>query len=519
MDEDVSRWILEFLLRSSHVTEHSINGILSTLPIPNTSSHLKKTLLLRRIASSLVSVETLTLLELIAELDNGSASASMKSAYCAVAVDCTVRHLREGRRREYFEAMRIVWRGRVGRMMGKEGVLVGEELMRWKDEIEEAAWDDEMVERVVGRDTSGEAERAVRVYLEEAWRELGRPFLEVAAEVVSGMGGMGMEEDGRVSDDHWERNNCVDVIVEGGGGQGGGVTKEHVITACDDGGLGDGREKGIAANRETGKGKSEVGEKHLGPRGRRFKSVARRIRGVAIANTLETSETMGKEGHILNSPDDIRVQEPPPKLSSMDPQKFLDGHSPNARTMTQEISARLRSDSAMNGMATKEDHITEEVHAPISRVDGAAAETQQKEKLPCCVEGSGRNHSGLDGDNQIHPPARNAQDRTRGSDVSEWDGLTEKFTRSASHFQRFSGPKNSPIIGDVPPLGGVLATQVKSASRRQRKAWSPLEEDTLRKGVKELGIGSWSIIYRTYREIFKHRTDVDLKDKWRNLTR
>ncbi|KAL9260409.1 Single myb histone 3-like protein [Drosera capensis] len=551
MDEDVSRWILEFLLRSPHLTDRSINALLSTLPIHNDSSRFKKTLLLRRIQSSLVSYETLALLELIAELDDGSASASMKSAYCALAVECTVRHLRggRGRRREYFEAVRRVWRGRVGRMMGKEGVLVGEDLMRWKDEIEDAAWDDEVAERVLGRDTSGEAERSVREYLEEAWGELGRPFLEVAAEAVGALGGMGRGEERRVSD------ACgvgTGVVVEGGEGgcQGGVVAKEDVIAACDDGGIGEGQENGnadeaVVANRdlqfldhssrdycisktlvgysaETGKGKSKVQEKHLGPRGRRFKSVARRIRGVTIARirAVETSESMGKDDHIPSSPDDNTMQEPPPpKHSSMEPQKILVDRPPSTRTMTEEISAMVRSDNAMYGVAAKVNHITQELHSPISHVDGAAAEGQQKQKLPCWVEGCGRNRGGQDGDNHNHPAARNAQDRSRGSDASEWDGLAEKLTRSASHCSSLPGPKNSPKTGNLSPLGGVLAMQGKSAGRRQRKAWSPLEEDTLRNGVKEFGIGSWSRIYKTYREIFKHRTDVDLKDKWRNLSR
>ncbi|QHN80791.1 hypothetical protein S83_068715 [Arachis hypogaea] len=39
--------------------------------------------------------------------------------------------------------------------------------------------------------------------------------------------------------------------------------------------------------------------------------------------------------------------------------------------------------------------------------------------------------------------------------------------------------------------------------RRKKRKWSPLEEDTLRTGVKEFGVGCWTTIQSSYKNIFE----------------
>ncbi|KAF3608709.1 hypothetical protein DY000_02051444 [Brassica cretica] len=56
------------------------------------------------------------------------------------------------------------------------------------------------------------------------------------------------------------------------------------------------------------------------------------------------------------------------------------------------------------------------------------------------------------------------------------------------------------------------------ATRRIKKFWTPEEEAVLREGVKEYG-KSWKEIKNANPEVFAERTEVDLKDKWRNLVR
>lgn len=59
----------------------------------------------------------------------------------------------------------------------------------------------------------------------------------------------------------------------------------------------------------------------------------------------------------------------------------------------------------------------------------------------------------------------------------------------------------------------------KLPQTRKKMRWTPIEEDTLRTGVLKYGKGNWKLILNAYRTIFVERTEVDLKDKWRNLTR
>ncbi|XP_020573287.1 uncharacterized protein LOC110019797 isoform X1 [Phalaenopsis equestris] len=55
--------------------------------------------------------------------------------------------------------------------------------------------------------------------------------------------------------------------------------------------------------------------------------------------------------------------------------------------------------------------------------------------------------------------------------------------------------------------------------RRAIKRWTLLEENTLKEAVAEHGTGNWKLILFCNAEIFKGRTEVDLKDKWRNMSR
>ncbi len=52
---------------------------------------------------------------------------------------------------------------------------------------------------------------------------------------------------------------------------------------------------------------------------------------------------------------------------------------------------------------------------------------------------------------------------------------------------------------------------------RQRVKWTDQEIENLVRGVKECGEGHWKEIMAKY--TFVNRSNIDLKDKWRNLTR
>ncbi|KAH7659651.1 Myb domain-containing protein [Dioscorea alata] len=55
--------------------------------------------------------------------------------------------------------------------------------------------------------------------------------------------------------------------------------------------------------------------------------------------------------------------------------------------------------------------------------------------------------------------------------------------------------------------------------RRKKLRWTTVEEDTLRKAVEKYGKRNWKLIKSCRPDIFEDRTEVDLKDKWRNMTK
>lgn len=197
IDPDISRWILEFLLRQPLLDDRSVKLALSLLPLPDSDLPFKKSVLLRSIQSEIdaasLSEKTLDALEVIEEVDRMAGgppvSDAMREAYRCVAVECTVRflHGRVDERGEYFRAVETIWRGRVRKMdesAAKSGLL-SPELLRWGLRFEAAMLDGGERENLLAMNTRGDAFRSVRAYLGEAWERMGPSFIEVAARRMS----------------------------------------------------------------------------------------------------------------------------------------------------------------------------------------------------------------------------------------------------------------------------------------------------------------------------------------------
>ena len=199
MDDDISRWILEFIIRKP-LGESLVNRLLSILPLSNCDPRMKKTVLLRKIQSEisdgLVSENILDLLEIIEELDHKEGVAvldSMKDAYCAVAVECTVKFLvgSDGRGDKYVNAVKRIWREKIHKMeKSATAGLISDQLRKWRDDIEAAAWDTRVCEKILAKNTRNDALRLVRAYAAEAWAIMGPPFLELAARTIKSVEGL-----------------------------------------------------------------------------------------------------------------------------------------------------------------------------------------------------------------------------------------------------------------------------------------------------------------------------------------
>lgn len=112
----------------------------------------------------------------------------------------------------------------------------------------------------------------------------------------------------------------------------------------------------------------------------------------------------------------------------------------------------------------------------------------------------------------VHHPSLmkpNSSARTHEWDDSI-DGLQAGTSRGTSRIRL-----RSPERKKLSPLKEYEPKNI--TKRRKKKKWSQWEEDNLRTGIKLIGEGNWKSILRSYE--FDERTEVDLKDKWRNLKR
>ncbi|CAB4282044.1 unnamed protein product [Prunus armeniaca] len=117
--------------------------------------------------------------------------------------------------------------------------------------------------------------------------------------------------------------------------------------------------------------------------------------------------------------------------------------------------------------------------------------------------------------NKINAPRPSLMERNITAHTYEWDDSIDTSQGAMKDPGRLHLP--SPKRNAVSPLKKY--ENKRFTKRRKAKRWSLLEEDTLRTGVQKYGAGNWKFILNSYREIFEERTEVDLKDKWRNMTR
>ena len=114
---------------------------------------------------------------------------------------------------------------------------------------------------------------------------------------------------------------------------------------------------------------------------------------------------------------------------------------------------------------------------------------------------------------------RNLLDSHPSAQVQEWD--EDEIEESPSRYSPSASRRLhlSPIPSPRKPLAGEssLATGSRSKPRRQRKKWSDEEVDILKREVRTYGKGNWKLILLLHKDVFHGRTEVDMKDKWRNL--
>ncbi|XP_075088840.1 uncharacterized protein LOC107787332 isoform X1 [Nicotiana tabacum] len=480
MDMDISRWILEFVLWKP-LEDTIFNALIGVLPLPNEDSRLKKALILRKIQSEIsngsVSEKILEFLEVMEELytqEGIESSEAMKAAYCAVAVDCTVRFLNnKSEKVNYFEAVKRIWKQRINKMEKVENVgVVSEELWKWRDEIEAALWEDRRCENVIMRSKSISAVVAVKVFVTEAKERIGPPFLEVVAETL-------------------RRDDAVKAYLGLENKEERGERIESLSIAGQD---------LTCSNhdKEASKRNALRRRKHVAFKRTRGTAPAGVCKGVKIADSAEPGvEASRVQEDLLHTPK-IDIAQEALKLSSLELRAGVKDPLPEALELAEALMSLGRDSSAQQPAEN------ENGRAPHLVVDSNGV-----------VQANGGNEDDQLIGLQNAAPKPSIMARNSTAHTFEWNDSIDNLSEgSPSSGRRFTLP--TPRRTKVSPLKKYGFKKV--TKRRKSKRWSTIEEETLRSGVQKYGVGNWRLIFDTNHEIFEDRTPVDLKDKWRNLT-
>ncbi|CAN1179981.1 Single myb histone 5 [Linum perenne] len=508
-DEDVSRWALQFLIQQP-IPGNLLERVVSNLKPSVLDFHLKKQLNLKLIQSEIsngsVSEKILEALEVIDQLDrdNGETpiSQAMKTAYWAVALECTVK------RRIQLDVVDRIWRGRVKNLESlNKSELVTDELRKYRDEVVGAASDVNASKRLLQWTKRNNAAHLVRAYLDEAMTANNHPsFIELAAarwkkmevEKKKKKAQCGHEEMGEGS--VREVDPRQDLGAEDGMDNGFERVPDHV-------------EQPIAGSPDT-----DTRNKNKGyDRVKHFTSHKRQKRQARVGDnppskydTLSSPEVKQAQEALRSCAIELQAAVNDPLPAAMRASESLIAEAPRNVSNTEKSVENqnegnfpdLRTDTLDPDIPAEKGNRKEvDEPEPSAQQDHGAMQTDESNKADGLSE-------------HQHVPKPSLMTRNSTACTYEWNDSISSSSEATSDGRRRIQIK-SPKRGVVRPLTRIDAF---NGPRRRKRRWSAEEEAALREGVAEFGKGKWKIILESRRDLFDDRTEVDLKDKWRNMT-
>ncbi|KAG0485426.1 hypothetical protein HPP92_009505 [Vanilla planifolia] len=526
-DDLASSWILEFVLRQP-IPDWLVHEIFLALPFSSCffHPHLRKAILLFRLTSELrqltFSEQTLSSLELIEDLDRlrgSTPSDRMKAAYCAVAVECTASALRRSAV-DFADTVGRIWMCRIADLAQSEAAvgLVSDELIEWANKIERWLPSGAGGEALLYKDIK-EAIQLLSAYLDEAIEDMGPPVLEIAAmEVLDNTTNVGGAAE-KVGDAFTVCYNSLGKLDERDKG-----LQEDVVglqRECLHGVFpGVPNYDGI---REISGALEDVSGKELESSGIRDESGRLRNAsakqgcdtGLVVELDVNSGELKGQAldggqampdhvGVINNlAPDEVLKVKEALKKSYLELRMAVEDPLPQVQAFAAAVLASTQRSSMANG------------GLPVSSVELVAGETVGVDAGKVHLEGSHvTKECSKDAEPSNHENVAHHSifDRNPTAHMSEWsDETLSSLEKSPAHVEKLCKPKRRTAIPHL--INGKLI------KRRPVKKWSSLEESTLREAVAKYGKGNWKLILSRFAEVFEERTEVDLKDKWRFMSR
>lgn len=542
VDPEVSNWVLEFLFRQP-LEDRALNSLLRSLPLPDNKPTLTKSILLKKLefdaSRDSVSESTLDALEQLEEIEFRQGvqqvSDSMKRAYWAVAVDCTLRVLANGddgeskrdtgdvyRRFQFFENVVKIWRRRI-RLLEKEG-LGSDDLWIWKEEIEAAVWDDNALVSIKKKWEGVNAAEAVKDYVSEEREKLAPSFLEVLVDRMKGdefsWGIPGMrsldQRSGKEAplDNFVLKKNVSDVNNEIGKEQ-LHPGKRHV--GSDFEGL---------VSRNSKRAKTVDSEKMTTIRSMSLVARENKCDDPVEADCVEARSDVAKDSEHHDPLEDNHVE------ASSDVAKDSWHHDPMEDNHV-KASSDVAKDSGHHDHV-EDDHVkaSSDVaehsgHHDLVEDNHVKAIPDISRKIKCLDPVQEKhvevNLFNVGGTGDLQTNGCGAKDKIDKPSVMEANTFVpnhergDPITRPQDDLKDLQARdwSRSPRRNASP----LKKPENKVLLRRRAKRWSLLEEDTLRNAVQKYGKGNWKFLLSAYQDIFVERTDVDLKDKWRNMSR
>ncbi|OIW14097.1 hypothetical protein TanjilG_19476 [Lupinus angustifolius] len=507
MDPDVSRWVLEFLLRNS-VPDSLIAKTLSAVPLSGADSSLKKTLLLRTLrtlhSNASITETALEILELIEEIDCNDAvpvTDSMRRAFCAVAVECTVKYLAacpDDAAGNYFAAVRRIWRGRVTRMesAGRRSGLFSEELVRWRDDLEAAVWDTRVCERLVQLNSRTEAFSEVKVYLKEAWEGIGPSFLD-SVEVMTKAKGFGFDVGGESVMNSDGGDNDNDNGNHNNDGHGAcGVENENQGNEKE-------LEQRVGASIDLNHQLPAEKEKEIqkGNLQHRFKHTVlhRCHKGVKLTGTeeVEPAKSWSKCDTVPSA--EVKKVRESLKSSSLELQALVKDPLADALQMSEVVRSNLAGKDINHGPSIGNQN--GDVDVPDPNVD-------QNGDVP---------DPNVDQNGDVPDP--NVCNSIVPFQPNDANLVKKPFVRCSNNVCCPNLLERKATARTYEWDDSLDNSPQQAQPRKRKRKWTSLEEETLRAGVNKFGEGNWAAIRGFYSDVFENRSGVDLKDKWRNMMR
>lgn len=576
-EEVIWGWILEFLARKEKdgLVKNLMVG--KYLPVPDRDLRLKKTILLRSIQSEIdrPSERLLDYLEHVRELDHAQGvgvSESMKSAYCAVAVEATVKFL-EGSvddRSSYFDAVVRIWQDRIRNLLyfedtngcGGSSSLLSDQLGNWKADIEAALWNTNVCQMLLGKYRKISAACLLRVYLKETWESMGPTFLELAASSSAAQA--------VILDSNNIYNAAHSGVTPGCGVsaracaatrgpqeqvqvQGLAIDPTHspippLSRECEQNSFPvrtttpSTEEASPNVNQNSPLADSVAPEdghgtemkkkdvlcklKHVGSGDRRInRAMPTKGRGIKIRDTEELDNETLSERYNSVSAAHVHKAKAALMCSSLELKAAVKDPLPQAMRIAETLLGHMASKGITHEPQVENHNANVPAHAS-NAVSEALQANENNSRDLCCeadqanagnpvnvsAEAAQANEDkpGIQGfQHHTTVPRPSLMARNSTAHISQWDD-SDDTSPARLHLP-------SPRRTVISPLKRYEMKRIPR--RRQNKRWSLLEEDTLRDAVHKHGKGNWKLILTIYADIFEERTEVDLKDKWRNMIR